>query len=598
MKNKETLHSYIRVSSDSQLEGASLDTQEKLGAKKAKELKFKYQVWNEGSASSHHEGFKNRPVLWKLLNEIEDGLVKHLFVYNNDRLSRNEHTQYIIKKRLTDNQVRLYTKDGEYDLNNHQDKFVKGIMDGLAQYNNAITAERTREGKIAKAQQGGWHGGQAPYGYKIVDKKLVLHPEESKWVKQIFDWLYESKTTQWIKSQLDKNGVRANQGGIWKTDGIRAMVKSPRFIGHYTYTDKKDGRPITVFCPPLVDKTVWQAVQDKCKKEFARTKQINTTNKFYLLRDLMVCGECGSNMSARSHTNPRGKTQTYFCSKKTSDWKKGVIPDDLKWKRGKVGDRGCTMNRSLNIPITDKLVSGLIIDTVSNSSLLKEKFKNKALQPKFKTDAENERLLKIQKNRTKVLNRQIKEVKTTLGDVETDYLLKKYDDVVYQRIKENLVADIKVKEDALEQTRIRTKELGNQKKWLDWVGVYGESLTLIDDLPKEDKKKYLHDLVDKIEVRLDKETNDHQLKVFFQLGLVGDGIKYAETDKSAGYTVVEGGRDASVVLSREEIRQMQKDARITGRKRQVKKKSKGFTYDDPTYHRPNAVRHGGIETHA
>jgi len=116
MKNKETLHSYIRVSSDSQLEGASLDTQEKLGAKKAKELKFKYQVWNEGSASSHHEGFKNRPVLWKLLNEIEDGLVKHLFVYNNDRLSRNEHTQYIIKKRLTDNQVRLYTKDGECEF--------------------------------------------------------------------------------------------------------------------------------------------------------------------------------------------------------------------------------------------------------------------------------------------------------------------------------------------------------------------------------------------------------------------------------------------------------------------------------------------------
>lgn len=561
MKKKETLHSYLRVSSDIQLEGASLDTQEELGAKKANELGFKHQIWNEGSASSNKDDYDNRPVLRKLLNAIEDGLVKHLFVYNNDRLSRNEHTQYAIKKGLTDNQVRLYTKDGEFDLNNPQDKFVKGLLDGVAQYNNAITAERSRLGKTAKVGQGGWHGGGAPYGFKNVDKKLVFHPEESKWVKQMFDWYYDGKSTNWIKSELDKNGVRAKRGGLFTTDKLNSVMKNTHHIGHYTYTDHKDDKTITVFCPSIVDETVWTAVQERRKNEFARTKQVNTTNKFYLLRDLMVCGECGSNMSARDHPNPNGNTQIYFCSKKTRDWKKGVIPDDLKWKRGKVGDKGCTMNRSLNIPITDKLVSDLIMDTVSNSSLLKEKFKNKVLHPKFKDDAENEKLLNIQKNRTKRLKRQIKELQITLGDVETDKLLKKYDEVVYQRVKANLVAEIKSKKDALEQTRIRTKEMGNQKKWLDWLGAFGEDLTLVGDLPKEGQKEYYHRFVDRIEVCLDKETNDHQLKVFFQLGLVGDGIQYAENDK--GYTVVEGGKEASVVMRR--------NARISGRKRQVKK---------------------------
>ena len=561
MKKKETLHSYLRVSSDIQLEGASLDTQEELGAKKANELGFKHQVWNEGSASSNKDDYDNRPVLRKLLNAIEDGLVKHLFVYNNDRLSRNEHTQYAIKKGLTDNQVRLYTKDGEFDLNNPQDKFVKGLLDGVAQYNNAITAERSRLGKTAKAEQGYWHGGSPPYGFKIVDKKLALDKNESKWVKQMFDWYYDGKSTNWIKSQLDKNGVRAKRGGLFTTDKLNSVMKNTHHIGHYTYTDHKDNKTITVFCPSIVDETVWSAVQERRKNEFARTKQVNTTKKFYLLRDLMVCGECGSNMSARDHTNPNGNQQIYYCSKKTRDWKKGVIPDDLKWKRGKVGDKGCTMNRSLNIPITDKLVSDLIMDTVSNSSLLKEKFKNKVLHPKFKDDAENEKLLNIQKNRTKRLKRQIKELQITLGDVETDKLLNKYDEVVYQRVKANLVAEIKSKKDALEQTRIRTKELGNQKKWLDWLGAFGEDLTLVGDLPKEGQKEYYHRFVDRIEVCLDKETNDHKLKVFFQLGLVGDGIEDTENDK--GYTVVEGGKEASVVMRR--------NARISGRKRQVKK---------------------------
>ena len=83
--------------------------------------------------------------------------------------------------------------------------------------------------------------------------------------------------------------------------------------------------------------------------------------------------------------------------------------------------------------------------------------------------------------------------------------------------------------------------------------------------------------MDRIEVRLEKETNDHLLTVYFQLGLVGDGIEYTDTDK--GYTVVEGGRDASVVVSRKKAQEMHKDARITGRNNQVKKR---WTYLPPT----------------
>ncbi len=81
-----------------------------LGIKKSKELKLKNKVWNEGAASSHHEDLANRPVLVQLLQEIERGKVKHLFVFNNDRLSRNEDTQFVIKSALRKNDVVLYTK--------------------------------------------------------------------------------------------------------------------------------------------------------------------------------------------------------------------------------------------------------------------------------------------------------------------------------------------------------------------------------------------------------------------------------------------------------------------------------------------------------
>ena len=147
---KETLHCYTRVSTRVQEQGASLDTQKELGVKKAKDLGYKHKIWNEGSASSHHEDLTNRPVLQELLGQIEDGLVKHLYVYNNDRLSRQEDTQYTIRYALTKNGVRLYTKDGQFDLNNPQDKLLKGMMDEIAQYENTLRAERSRLGRIAK----------------------------------------------------------------------------------------------------------------------------------------------------------------------------------------------------------------------------------------------------------------------------------------------------------------------------------------------------------------------------------------------------------------------------------------------------------------
>ena len=300
MKKKETLHIYTRVSTRTQEKGESLDTQKELGKKKAKELGYKHQVWNEGGASSHHDDNKNRPVLQKLINQIRGGLVKHLFVYNNDRLSRNEHTQYAIKKDLTDNQVRLYTKDGEFDLNNPQDSFVKKLLDGVAQYNNDISVERSRLGKFAKVNLGGWHGGDPPFGYQIVDKTLTKHPAESEWVKKIFGWYYDGKSIMWIKTQLDTNGVVGRRGKLFAEGSINALLQNTHHIGHYTFTDHKDDKTITVFCASIVDETVWNECQERRKRVYARKGQNNRTKRFYLLDILLVCDECGSNMTKRT----------------------------------------------------------------------------------------------------------------------------------------------------------------------------------------------------------------------------------------------------------------------------------------------------------
>ena len=570
---KDTLHIYTRVSTKIQDEdGTSLDTQKELGIKKSKELGMKYKIWNEGGKSSHHEDLTNRPKIVELLSAIESGDVKHLWVFNNVRLSRNEDTQFVIKSAIRKNECILYTKDGTFDLNNPTDKLFKSLLDSVAEYENALRADRSRLGKINKVRQGFWYGAPPPFGHQIVEGKLVPHPEESKWVKKMYGWFNDGKELTWIKSQLDKEGVLARRGKLFNIGSINKLLQNTHHIGFYDWTDKKSGETINCSCPAIVDETVWNNVQQRREKIFARKGQNNRTKRFYLLRNIMYCGECGSQMSGRIHD--LRNQRNYFCPKKTRDWKKGALPTTIKWKRGKVGEHGCTMVRALNIPITDKFVWDTVMDTVSNSSILKEGFKDEILQSKYAGDAETDRELENLKKKSNRFRKKITEINSTIADVETNNLLLKYDKEVYPKIMMNLEDELKSHKDELEQTRIKTKELGNHKKWLDWVGKYADKVGSLEEFAEDDRKEYLEGVLDRINVFLDKETNDHNLDIVFRMPLVGDGIKYKNPNKkSEGYEVIEGATDASINIAYEQSQKFHKDARRVGRKEQISKKN-------------------------
>ena len=153
------LHIYTRVSSAiQQEEGTSLENQKQMGIKKAIELGYDFKVWNEGGQSSFNDDLSNRPELVSLLMEIEAGKVKHLFVYNTDRLSRNQQTWAVIRYKLLTHGVTLHNASGQMKLKNPVDDLMLGILSEISQYDNRIRAERSRVGRYQKVQVGNWKG--------------------------------------------------------------------------------------------------------------------------------------------------------------------------------------------------------------------------------------------------------------------------------------------------------------------------------------------------------------------------------------------------------------------------------------------------------
>jgi DNA invertase Pin-like site-specific DNA recombinase len=110
MKEKETLYIYTRVSTEEQqIKDLSLPRQKDLGLKKAKELDMVPKLVIEGGESASHENLDNRPELVRLLNLIRDGEAKHIFAFDQTRLSRNDLTKAIISETFRKAGAKLYT---------------------------------------------------------------------------------------------------------------------------------------------------------------------------------------------------------------------------------------------------------------------------------------------------------------------------------------------------------------------------------------------------------------------------------------------------------------------------------------------------------
>jgi DNA invertase Pin-like site-specific DNA recombinase len=144
----ETLHILIRVSTSVQEEdGTSLLTQKQQGIDLSKKLKMNYIIHNEGGTSSSKDTLDNRPVMINLLKLMDEGVCRHLFVYNTDRISRG-HTWYFIRKKMVDNGVILYTSTGRYDTTGTMENLILGILSEVSQYDNRVRTERSRLGKM------------------------------------------------------------------------------------------------------------------------------------------------------------------------------------------------------------------------------------------------------------------------------------------------------------------------------------------------------------------------------------------------------------------------------------------------------------------
>jgi DNA invertase Pin-like site-specific DNA recombinase len=538
---ENTLHIYTRVSTAVQAdEGMSLDFQAEIGVKRAKDLGFKHILWNEGGKSSNHEEIDKRPILSQVYNKILSGEIKHLFVYDQSRLSRNDGVSSAFRVACNRNGVTLYTKDGTYDLSNSTDQFMKKIMDAVAELDNAQRAERSRLGKLARVKQGHWLGGPPPFGYSVEKKHLVVNKDEAQWVKRIFTEYANQTPTIDIKVLLDSNGVKPRRGGKgWAIGSIQALLRNTHYLGFWEYNDKRSGESVQVECPRILPSALWKKVEATKNRNKAKRASENPQKHFYMLTGVIRCAHCGKLMSGETRSSV-GK-QVYYCPKKLRDWVKTKIADEDKWKRGRV----CQMTRSLNLPETDEIVWNAVIDVMSKSVILKEQVKSKTFEEFGKARLDDSQM-NAAKLKIKALHKQITKLNEALALVETNRILERLSAEQYPLIKANITDERTSLEAQVEQLQDEIDGVARHQKWIDWVETYKSQIASQKKFTPQQKRSLLEGMLASVDVRL-LDTKTHQLTINFQLPIVNDSIEYKSKGKKSGpYVVHEGTRSLTL----------------------------------------------------
>lgn len=342
---------YIRVSTKLQVEkGESIDAQ-RYELERYAEAHGMRVLGEYVDAGFSGKNVRGRPQFRQMIDDIikeqPSKRPAYVLVFKLSRFGRNAADTWNSLQTLQDYGVELCcVKDG-IDSATPMGKAMLSIAAVFAEMERDNIRTQTMSGRDEKARKGYWNGGQAPYGFRLVDrggkfKELVVDEDEAKVVRKIFQmYAYENKGPMAIAAWLNNHGVKKEVRGTATMDSFGAsmiarMITNPVYAGKMPYRRRRteaiegtrgethvvksedypvyDGRQETI-----VDEATWTAAQAivGTRKPNAKTHHDGHVN---LLNGLLVCPVCGRKMS--SHPNrgkvkkdgTRGKTTyAYYC---------------------------------------------------------------------------------------------------------------------------------------------------------------------------------------------------------------------------------------------------------------------------------------------
>lgn len=254
----------------------------------------------------------NREAFQKMLSDTERKNFTVIIVWKVDRFGRNREEIALNKYRCKRNGVRI-----EYVAENITDGpegvILESVLEGFAEYYSRALSQNTRRGIANVASKGGYTGGKPPYGYKIIDGKYVINPDQAKKIKEVF---------KMFASGLNFSQIAEKLGLQYYNIRIYLSNKS-----YYDGVYRRCGVEVPNIIPPIITEEEFFAVQGMLGNYTKRRAP-----REYPLTGKIFCKKCGAKFVGCSGIYKRWKYSYYRSTCKCAGHmiriKKNIIEED------------------------------------------------------------------------------------------------------------------------------------------------------------------------------------------------------------------------------------------------------------------------------
>ncbi|MDI3316105.1 MAG: recombinase family protein [Bacillota bacterium] len=315
---------YARVSSEEQVGGYSLRSQEELCRRRALELGAEEVVaFVERGVPGDT---LDRPELERLRGALRRRAFDLVVVLDPDRLARSLALQLLLTEEITRSGARLEFVGYEW-RDTPDGRLFYALRGAIAEYEREKIRERTTRGKLAKARAGGIINAPRTYGYRFDPEgdRLLPDPATAPVVQLLFAWAEEGLGPAAIARRLAALGIPAPGGGPrWWARTVARILRNETYRGRlrvHRWSITRQGRRrrtrerprdewSLVEVPPLVEAERWEAVQRRLRREEAAGARGATP---FLLGGLVRCGHCGAPMVGQSRRQRSRLFRYYVC---------------------------------------------------------------------------------------------------------------------------------------------------------------------------------------------------------------------------------------------------------------------------------------------
>lgn len=286
----------------------------------------------------------SRENFMRMLTDCRAGKIDMILTKSISRFARNTITLLETVRELKAMDVDVYFEEQNIHSMSTDGELMLTILASYAQEESRSVSEN-QKWRVKKNFEEGKPWSSTLLGYRNVNGRFEIEPEEAETVRMIFKWYLEGMGATAIRNRLNAMGIKTRLGNQWSRSPILKLLRNYAYTGNLLLQKTYRENYITKRCiinqgekpmyhatgthEAIIDMETFEAVQEEIKRraECFKSKE-GRKAETYPFSGMVQCCSCGKNY-VRSGTS---KYRTWTCTQRRKEGLKAcnaeIIPEE------------------------------------------------------------------------------------------------------------------------------------------------------------------------------------------------------------------------------------------------------------------------------